>query len=106
MEHSSNDVDDVRRICFNEELCDILDDANIVQFIKCHRLKWLGYVPPNGNDRTPTSSLSSQPGGKRNLGRPRLHWSAQGSQDNIIYRYSKCKKHEIDLDDEIYLRSL
>jgi hypothetical protein len=59
------------RIRINHEL---IENADIVRFIKSRRIAWLGHVMQIVETRTPKSVLEWKPIGRRIRGRPRKRW--------------------------------
>jgi len=55
----------------NHKLNELNENADIVRFIKCRRIAWLGHVMRMDDKRTPTKSLEWKPTGTRIRGRPR-----------------------------------
>jgi hypothetical protein len=47
---------------------------NIVTTIKVQRLKWAGHLVRTSDDRTVIKVFLGEPGGRRNVGRPKLRW--------------------------------
>jgi len=59
------------RIRKNCELNELIENADIVRFIKCRRIVWLGHVMRMDDKRTATKILEWKPTGTRIRGRPR-----------------------------------
>ena len=68
------------RIRINYELNELIENADIVRFIKSRRIAWLGHVMRMDDKRTPKRMLQWKPIGKRTRGRPRKRWIA-GTKD-------------------------
>jgi hypothetical protein len=66
------------RKIYNEKLNFLYSSPNIVRVIKSRRMRWAGRVGHMGEGRGVYRVLVGKPGGKRQLGRPRLGW-----EDNI-----------------------
>jgi hypothetical protein len=62
-------------IRMNYELNELIENADIVRFIKS-RLAWLGHVMWMDGKRTPKRILQWKPIGTRTAGRPRKRWIA------------------------------
>jgi len=62
-------------IRMNYELNELIENADIVRFIKS-RLAWLGHVMRMDGKRTPKRILQWKPIGMRTRGRPRKRWIA------------------------------
>jgi hypothetical protein len=59
------------RIRMTYELNELIGNADIVRFIKCRRIAWLGHVMGMVDKRTPKRILQWKPIGTRTRGRPR-----------------------------------
>jgi hypothetical protein len=59
------------RIRMNYELNELIENADIVRFIKSRRIAWLGHVMRMDDKRTPKRILQWKPIGTRTRGRPR-----------------------------------
>jgi len=59
------------RIRMNYELNKLIENADIVRFIKSRRIAWLGHVMRMNYKRTPKRILEWKPSGTRIRGRPR-----------------------------------
>jgi hypothetical protein len=66
----------------NYELNELIGNADIVRFIKCRRIIWLGHVMRMDDKRTPKTILQWKPIGRRTRGRPRKRWIA-GIEENL-----------------------
>jgi len=62
----------------SEELYDLYSSPNIFRVIKSRRMRWAGHVAHMGDRRGVYRVLVGKPGGKSQLGRPRLRW-----EDNV-----------------------
>ena len=58
----------------NHELNELIENADIVRFIKSRRIAWLGHVMLMDKKRTPKRVLEWKPLGTRIRGRPRKRW--------------------------------
>jgi len=58
----------------NYELNELIENADIVRFIKSRRRGWLGHVMRMDDKRTPKRLLDWKPIGIRIRGRPRKRW--------------------------------
>jgi len=58
----------------NYELNELIENANIVRFIKSRRIACLGHVMRMDDKRTPNRILGWKPIGTRIRGRPRKRW--------------------------------
>jgi hypothetical protein len=64
------------RIGMNYELNELIGNADIVRFIKCRGIAWLGHVMRMDDKRTPKIILQWKPIGTRIRGRPQKRWIA------------------------------
>ena len=69
------------RIRTNYELNDLIKNADIVRFVKCKRIAWLGYVMWMEGKRIPIRVLEWKPTGRTNRGRPRKRWIEDIEED-------------------------
>ena len=58
----------------NRELYEMLNDCDIINFIKINRLRWAGHVARMDDKEIIKRILNSNPGGQRGRGRPKLRW--------------------------------
>ena len=58
----------------NHELNKLIENADIVRFIKSRRIAWLGHVMWMDEKRRPKRVLEWKPIGRRIRGRPRKSW--------------------------------
>jgi len=65
----------------NYELNEIIENADIVRFIKSRRIAWLGHMMQIDDKRTPKRILEWKPIGTRTRGRPRKRWIAVTEED-------------------------
>ena len=59
----------------------VIDGADVVRFIKAHRIKWLGHIQRIDQARPTTKLLDWRPMGTRPVGRPRQRWQANIMED-------------------------
>jgi hypothetical protein len=86
------------RIRMNYELNELIENADIVRFMKSRRITWLGHVMRMDDERAPKRILERKPIGTRIRGRPRKRWIVD-IEENIqimgIRRWrNQCKKEE------------
>jgi len=78
------------------ELNKLIENADIVRFIKSRRIAWLGHVMWMDVKRTPKRILEWKPIGTRIRGRPRKRWIADTEEDMqimVIRRWrNQCKE--------------
>jgi hypothetical protein len=69
------------RIRMNHELNELIENTDIVRFIKSRRIAWLGHVMQMDEKRTPKRVLEWKPIGRRIRGRPRKRWIEDVEED-------------------------
>jgi len=69
------------RIRMNHELNELIENADIVRFIKSRRMAWLCHVKRMDERRTPKRVLDWTPVGRRMRGRPRKRWIEDDEED-------------------------
>ena len=62
------------RIRTNEEINNILENEDLVRYIKAQRLRWLGHVERMGDDRLTKKILEEKIFSSRRRGRPKQRW--------------------------------
>jgi hypothetical protein len=86
------------RIRMNYGLNEPIENADIVRFIKCRRIDWLGHIMQMDDKRTPKRILQWKPIGTSIRGRPRKRWIVDIEEDmqiRGIRRWKKeCKKEQ------------
>jgi hypothetical protein len=65
----------------NQELNELIGNADIVRFIKSRRMTWLGHVTRMERGRIPRRILEWKPIGRRIRGRPRKRWIEDVEED-------------------------
>ena len=65
----------------NHELNELIENAEIVRFIKSRKIAWLGHVMRMDEKRTPKRVLQRKPIGRRIRGRPRKRWFEDVEKD-------------------------
>jgi len=76
----------------NYELNELIENADIVRFIKSRRIAWLGHVMRMDDKRTPKRMLQWKPIGTRTRGRPRKRWIADIEEDMEIMGVRRWRK--------------
>jgi hypothetical protein len=75
----------------NYELNELIENADIVRFIKSRRITWLGHMMRMDDKRTPKRILQWKPVGTRTRGRPRKRGIA-GIEDLQIMGVRRWRK--------------
>ena len=80
----------------NYELNKLTENTDLVRFIKCRRIAWLGQVMRMDDKRTPKRILEWRPIGMRIRGRPRKRWIEDVEEDmqtmGIRWRRKQCEE--------------
>jgi hypothetical protein len=69
------------RIRLNDELEAIIKGKNIVRFIKCQRIRWLGHIERMQDTAIPKKMLYGKLYVTRRRGRPKMRWLDDVSMD-------------------------
>jgi len=72
---------ELRRTRQNDELEAITKGENIVTFINCQRIRWLGHVERMQDTAIPKKMLYGKLYATRRIGRPRMRWLDDVSMD-------------------------
>jgi hypothetical protein len=87
--------DESWRIRMNYELNELIENADIVRFIKS-RIVWHGHVMRMDGKRTPKRILRWKSTGMRNRGRPKKRWIASIEEDlqimGVRWRRKQCEE--------------
>jgi hypothetical protein len=86
------------RIKTNEELDDLIQQQNIIRFIKSQRLKWIGHVERMPQEREATRIYKWKPLASRPIGRPKIRWEDDIRKDLQTVRIENWKKSVLDRD--------
>jgi hypothetical protein len=84
------------RIRMNYELNKLIENADIVRFIKSSRIAWLGHVMWMDDKRTSKRILEWRPIGTRIRGRPRKRWIEDIEEDMQIMGIRWWKKSRME----------
>jgi hypothetical protein len=76
----------------NYELNKLIENTDIVRFIKSGRIAWLGHVMRMDDNRTPKRILEWKHIGTRIRGRPRKRWIVDINEDIQIMGIRQCRK--------------
>ena len=71
---------------------ELIENADIVRFIKSSRTAWLGHVMRMDDKRTPKRILEWKPVGTRVRGRPRKRWIVDIEEDMQIMGIRRWRK--------------
>ena len=69
------------RIRRNDDLEVIIKGENIVRFIKCHRIRWLGYIERMQDTAIHKKMLYGKLYARRRRGKPKMRWLDDVSTD-------------------------
>ena len=76
----------------NYELNELIENADIVRFIKSRRIAWIGHVMRIDDKRTPKRILEWKPIGTRIRERPRKRWIVDIEEDMQIMGINQWRK--------------
>jgi len=76
----------------NYELNELIENTDILRFIKSRRIACLGHVMRMDDKRTPKRILKWKPIGARTRGRPRNRWIVDIEEDMQIMGNKKVEK--------------
>ena len=74
-------TDNVWRIRNNMEIDNLIEDADIVRFIKAQRIKWLGHIQRTDRARPTGKLLDWKPMRTRPVRKPRQRWQEDVMED-------------------------
>jgi hypothetical protein len=80
------------RIRMNYELNKLIENTDIVRFIKSRRIAWLGRVMQMDDKKTPKRILEWKPIGTTIRGRPRKRWIVDIEEDMEIMGIGQWRK--------------
>jgi hypothetical protein len=84
------------RIKTNEELDDLIQQQNVIRFIKSQRLKWIGHAERMPQEREVTRIYRWKPFASRPIGRPKIIWEDDIRKDPQTMRIKNWKKGVLD----------
>ena len=76
----------------NYELSELIENADIVRFIKSRRIALMGHVMQMDDKRTPQRIFKWKPKGTRTRDRPRKRWIANIEEDMQIMGVKRWRK--------------
>jgi hypothetical protein len=85
-------------ITTNEELDDLIQQQNVIRYIKSQRLKWLGHVERMPQETEVTRIYKCKPFASRPIGRPKIRWEDDIRKDLQTMRIKNWKKSVLDRD--------
>jgi hypothetical protein len=94
----TKESNDLWRIKTNEELDDLIQQQNVIRFIKSQRLKWIGQVERMPQEREVTKIYKWKPLASRPIGRPKITWEDDIRKDLQTMRIENWKKSVLDKD--------
>jgi len=74
-------IDSIWRVRNKMEIDKLIEGADIVRFIKAHKIKWLGHVQRLDRARPTGKLLDREQMGTRLVGRPRQRWQEDVMED-------------------------
>jgi hypothetical protein len=80
------------RIRTNNELDTLINHANIVRYVKAQRISWLGHIKRMPDDRTVTKITKWKPVAPRHIGRPKLRWEEDVTNNLKAMKVQNWKK--------------
>ena len=82
------------RIRRNDELEAIIKGANIVRFIKCQRIRWLGHIERMQDTVIPKKIMYGKLYSTSRRGRPKMRWLDDVSMDLIKMGVNEWRERE------------
>jgi hypothetical protein len=90
---------DIWRIRNKTELDHLISGADIVSFIKAHRIKWSGHVESMDTSRIAKKSIRMETNGDPTTERSRLRWLDDVCDHLKVPKVSNCKELAMDRKD-------
>jgi hypothetical protein len=82
----------------NEELDDLIQQQNVIRFIKSHRLKWIGHMERMPQEREVTRIYKWKPFASIPIGRLKIRWEDDIRKDLQTMRIENWKQSVLDRD--------
>jgi hypothetical protein len=82
----------------NEELDDLIQQKNVIRFIKSRRIKWLGHVERMPKEREVTRIYKWKPFASRPIGKPKNRWEDDVRKDQQTMMIENWNKSVLDRD--------
>jgi hypothetical protein len=86
-------IDNIWRIRNHMGIDKLIEEADIVRFIKAQRIKWLGHIQRMDQARPTAKLLDWRPMGNRPAGRPRKRW-----QEDVVEDLKKAESKNVEGD--------
>jgi hypothetical protein len=86
------------KIKTNVEQDDLIQQQNVIRFIKSQQLKWIGHVERMPQEREVKRIYKWKPLASRPIGRPKIRWEDDIRKDLQTMRIENWKKNVLDRD--------
>jgi hypothetical protein len=87
----------------NQELQDLYKDLNKIACIKKKRFEWIGHIVIMGHGGALKKISESKPEGRRRMGRSRLRWLEDVSDDLREMKFKRWRQKAVDRDEWAYV---
>jgi hypothetical protein len=94
----TNEPNGLWRIKTNEEQNDLIQQPNLIRFIKSQRLNWVGHLERMSQEREVARIYKWKPLASRPIGRPKIKWEDDKRKDLQTMRIKNWKKKVLDRD--------